>query len=119
MERAADQTLLRAYGLMTRGRREEAEQGFRQVLAGDPHNVHALNLLGIVCLESARAEEAVSLIQRALSLDASDADPQDQGTADFGFAGESDHRGRGHTGQWCAWEGGGAVRGFHRRERSD
>lgn len=72
MPESVEALLLQAYRLQTQGRLADAEQGYRRVLVADRRNVHALNLLGIICLESARADEAVSLIQRALALDASD-----------------------------------------------
>jgi tetratricopeptide (TPR) repeat protein len=75
MTDAAHSQLLRAYELQTQGRLHEAERGYRQVLAADGENVHALNLLGIICLHSGRAQDAASLIERALAIDASDADP--------------------------------------------
>lgn len=75
MARPVDQILLEAYRLQSQGRRTEAERGYRQVLARDAHNVHALNLLGIVCLESGRADEAAALIARALAVDPHDAEP--------------------------------------------
>jgi hypothetical protein len=46
-------------------------------------------------------------------------DSRDQRTTDSGFTRESDNRGGGHAGEWSAWAGGGAVRGFDRRKISD
>lgn len=75
MARPVEEILLEAYRQQSLGRLTEAEQGYRRVLAADACNVHALNLLGIVCLNSARAEEAAALIERALAVDASDPEP--------------------------------------------
>lgn len=72
---ALEDLLLEAYRQQNQGRLDAAEQGYRLVLAQDARNVHALNLLGILCLNSARAEEAVALISRALKVDSSDAEP--------------------------------------------
>lgn len=70
----ASTDLLEGYRLQTLGRREEAERLYRRVLTTDPENVHALNLLGIVCLESARPDEAVDLISRAVLQTPGDAE---------------------------------------------
>lgn len=55
-----------AYRLQVLGQRADAERLYRCVLAEDPVNVHALNLLGILCMQSERAGEAVELITAAL-----------------------------------------------------
>ncbi len=75
MAKPLESILLEAYRLQTQGKSAEAERGYRQVLAVDARNVHALNLQAIICLESERPDEAVALIERALLLDASDAEP--------------------------------------------
>ncbi len=67
--------LLKAHRLQLQGRLADAEQGYRRVLAAEPRNIHALNLLGIICLQSGRAEEAAALITQALEVDANDAEP--------------------------------------------
>ncbi len=74
MSDSVETMLLAAYGLQTQGRPKEAEDGYRRVLVADKRNYHALNLLGIICLESSRAEEAVVLIRRALALNPDDAE---------------------------------------------
>lgn len=48
------------------GRLEEAEQGYRRVLADDPKNVDALRLLGRIALAAGRARDAERLFRRAL-----------------------------------------------------
>jgi len=67
--------LLESYRLQSQRRWTEAERGYQRVLQTEPRNVHALNLLGIVCIETGRPAEAVALIQRALTVDGSDAEP--------------------------------------------
>ena len=48
------------------GRLAEAEQGYRAVLSADPQHPDALHLLGVLSLQSGRADEAVTLIGKAL-----------------------------------------------------
>ncbi|PWC58289.1 hypothetical protein TSH7_09175 [Azospirillum sp. TSH7] len=57
------------------GRLAEAERGYRAVLRADPRNADALHLLGVVALQSGRAEEAVTQIGKALA--------QVKGVADY------------------------------------
>ncbi len=57
------------------GRTAEAERGYRAVLRADPRNADALHLLGVVALQSGRADEAVTLIGKALA--------QAKGVADY------------------------------------
>ncbi|MFD1627019.1 tetratricopeptide repeat protein [Azospirillum griseum] len=49
------------------GRFGEAEDGYRTVLATDPKQPDALHLLGVLCLQTARTEEATDLIERAIT----------------------------------------------------
>ena len=49
-----------------------AEQLFRGVLRRDPRNVHALNLLGMLCVNAARPKEAIAFIKKALGIDRRD-----------------------------------------------
>jgi Flp pilus assembly protein TadD len=46
----------------------EAEDGYRQVIAGDKQHADALHLLGVVCLRKGHLQEGESLIRRALAL---------------------------------------------------
>ncbi|MBK8726285.1 MAG: tetratricopeptide repeat protein [Holophagaceae bacterium] len=46
----------------------EAEAGYRAVLAEDPEEPNAWNLLGVVTLEQHQAEAAVPLIEKAIAL---------------------------------------------------
>ncbi|PWC79946.1 hypothetical protein TSH64_27760 [Azospirillum sp. TSH64] len=57
------------------GRVAEAECGYRDVLAADPRNADALHLLGVLALQSGHADEAVTLIGKALA--------QARGVADY------------------------------------
>ncbi len=69
------QTLLHAWERHQQGHLADAEQGYRAVLDADPRHVHALNLLGVLCIGSGRAAEAATLIQAALQEDDEDAEP--------------------------------------------
>ena len=51
-----------------------AERLYLQVLGLDPANIHALNLLGMLCVNAFRPDEAVGYLSRALSI--RDDDPQ-------------------------------------------
>ena len=66
--------LLEGYRLQSQGRFEDAERQYRAVLEAEALNVHALNLLGIVCLETGRAKEAVEWISRAVEQTPGDAE---------------------------------------------
>ncbi len=50
------------------GNAREAERRYRAVLASDPENADALNLLGALAGEAGRAQEAVGLIMEAVRL---------------------------------------------------
>jgi len=66
------QTLKQAHQLQQQGKLREAEKLYRFVLNREPDNLHALNLLGVLCVNSGRPEEAVTLIRRALSIQPGD-----------------------------------------------
>jgi protein O-GlcNAc transferase len=55
-----------AVALHRSGRAQQADAMYRQVLAHDPRQPDALNLLGIIALQSGHYEEAVGFIQRSL-----------------------------------------------------
>lgn len=55
------------------GNLEAAEKNFRRVIRRDSGNIHGLNLLGMICVNTGRQEEAVTLITRALKIKPSDA----------------------------------------------
>ena len=50
-----------------------AEEHFRQVVSRDSSSIHGLNLLGMICVNTGREDEAVQLITRALEIKPSDA----------------------------------------------
>jgi len=51
------------------GHLEEAERLYQAVLTRDRNNLHALNLLGMLCVNDFRPDEAVVLISRALKFE--------------------------------------------------
>ncbi len=55
------------------GNLDAAEKHFRQVVSRDSNNIHGLNLLGMVCVNTGRADEAVQFITRALKIKPADA----------------------------------------------
>ena len=52
------------------GRLAEAEACYRRVLAAEPGNADALNMLGIVALQSGRSDAAVEMIRQAIAKNA-------------------------------------------------
>ena len=64
------ETGLKCYQL---GNLDAAEKHFRQVVSRDSSNIHGLNLLGMVCVNTGRPEEAVQLITQALKINPVDA----------------------------------------------
>jgi predicted O-linked N-acetylglucosamine transferase (SPINDLY family) len=52
------------------GRLAEAEACYRRVLAAEPGNADALNMLGIVALQSGRSDAAVEMIRQAITKNA-------------------------------------------------
>ena len=65
----ADAMLDQALAHHTAGRHIEAETGYRSVLASDPDNPDALNLLGVMLQETGAYQELIALISRALAID--------------------------------------------------
>lgn len=61
--------LQRAVQLHQQGRLDQAEDLYRQVLAGTPDQFDALHLLGVIARQRGRAREAVDLIEAALRVD--------------------------------------------------
>jgi predicted O-linked N-acetylglucosamine transferase (SPINDLY family) len=53
------------------GRLQDAERGYRQILALDPRHADALHLLGVVALQTGRHDEAADLIRQAVAQNAS------------------------------------------------
>lgn len=72
MNQASLQKLEHAYGLHMQGQLQEAEKLYRGILSADSENVHALNLLGMLLVNSQRPEESVTLIKRALKQEPND-----------------------------------------------
>jgi tetratricopeptide (TPR) repeat protein len=64
----ASTVLKHAVDLHRAGRLDEAEAGYRRVLAAEPGNPDALHLLGLAAYQSGRAPEAVDLIRRAIAI---------------------------------------------------
>ena len=58
------------------GNLDAAEKNFRRVILGDSSNIHGLNLLGMICVNTGRHEEAVRLITQALKINPADAQAQ-------------------------------------------
>ncbi|KAA1189135.1 tetratricopeptide repeat protein [Pseudohalioglobus sediminis] len=75
--------LEQGYQLQQQGRYGEAEAGYREVLKLDPRNVHALNLLGILAINSDRPLEAIELITQALAENPDD--PQAHGNLGLAY----------------------------------
>ena len=67
MAMKAEQTFAQALTLHQRGQLGEAERLYRQVLARHPDHPDALNLLGVLALQTGRNEQAIGLIERALA----------------------------------------------------
>ena len=63
-----------AVALHRSGRLAEAEDLYRQVLAGDPHDFTARHLLGVVRAQQGRNEDALVEIGAALALRPEDAE---------------------------------------------
>jgi len=55
------------------GNLDAAEKHFRQLVSREGGNIHGLNLLGMVCVNTGRHEEAVRLISKALKIKPVDA----------------------------------------------
>ena len=67
MAMKAEQTFAQALTLHQRGQLGEAERLYRQVLARRPDHADALNLLGVLALQTGRNDQAIGLIERALA----------------------------------------------------
>jgi len=50
------------------GRIREAEGIYKQILAADPNNAHALHLLGVLASQVGQGEQALEFIRRAIAL---------------------------------------------------
>lgn len=56
------------YRVQQSGDLQRAENIYREVLRADKDNIHALNLLGMLCVNAHRADEAIDFISRALKF---------------------------------------------------
>ena len=65
---AAPQALADAVAAHQAGRTSDAERLYREILAADPQHVDALQLLGLLALQTKRPDLAVSLLKQAISL---------------------------------------------------
>lgn len=63
----AEQRFAQALALHQRGQLAEAERLYRQVLTRHPDHLDALNLLGVLALQSGRNQETIDLLARALA----------------------------------------------------
>jgi len=63
------QKLERGYGAQQAGQFDVAEGLYKEVLEADSANIHALNLLGMMCVNTFRPQEAVEYLERALQVD--------------------------------------------------
>ncbi len=64
-----DQALDHAIADYAAGSPNRAEAGLRAVLAADPDNLDALNLLGLLLQEQGACRDSIALISRALAID--------------------------------------------------
>ncbi len=51
-----------------KGKLQQAERGYRQVLRRQPRHADSLHLLGLICSTTKRHKEAISLLQQAVQL---------------------------------------------------
>jgi protein O-GlcNAc transferase len=65
--------LERAYAHHVAGRLDEADAGYREILAVDPRHFDALHLRGVLALQAGRPADAAASIESALRVDAASA----------------------------------------------
>ena len=70
---ALNSMVTRGYQLNRSGDTVKAESLYRQVLHADENHVAANNLLGLLCLQAGRTDEAIEFIEKALSISPDDA----------------------------------------------
>ena len=66
--RGAQEVLVEAFAHHQAGRLAEAQAGYHEVLALDERNFDAVNLLGVIALQSARPGEAAEYFARAVDI---------------------------------------------------
>src|SRR5438876_9145689 len=71
--RTPEQTLQRALAHHERGELEQAEVIYRQILAANPDNADALNLLARVAHQTGHHAQAAELVERAIQINPKDA----------------------------------------------
>ncbi len=64
-----------------------AERGYREILDGRAGHFEALNLFGVLCVQTGRGEEALTLLRRAVALRPSDAEARKNLALAFEMAG--------------------------------
>jgi predicted O-linked N-acetylglucosamine transferase (SPINDLY family) len=69
LEAVLERTLQAATDHHVAGRLQEAEAGYREVLARRPEHVTATHRLGVLALQAGRTPEALELLGRAVALD--------------------------------------------------
>ena len=70
------------------GQLAAAEAGYRQVLTQSPNSSAAWHLLGALCLQSGRHQDAINAISRAIQLEPGNADYHNHLGAAYGAAGD-------------------------------
>ena len=68
-EMTLDEAFALASQLHQQGRLQEAEAGYRQIIAYAPNHADALNLLGVVTSQLGRADEGAEFIRQAIVLE--------------------------------------------------
>src|SRR2546421_1276997 len=68
-EMTLDEAFALASQLHQQGRLQEAEAGYRQIIAHAPNHADALNLLGVVTSQLGRAAEGAEFIRQAIVLE--------------------------------------------------
>lgn len=68
------QLLESGYAAQQTGDLPTAERLYRQVLEAESDNIHALNLMGMLCVNSSRPDEAIGFLRSAIKID--DTNPQ-------------------------------------------
>jgi tetratricopeptide (TPR) repeat protein len=63
------QPLDEALALFQAGKFEQAEKIYRQTIASQPENAHALGMLGILCMQRGNWKEGVDLVNASLAID--------------------------------------------------
>jgi tetratricopeptide (TPR) repeat protein len=63
------QPLDEALALFQAGKFEQAEKIYRQTIASQPENAHALGMLGMLCMQRGNWEEGVDLVNASLAID--------------------------------------------------